>query len=43
MCSADLPALAPEADAPRWDVPPVYVAATAPLMQQLGGEIGDGC
>ena len=26
---------------PDWDVP-VYVAATAPLMQQLGGEIGDG-
>ena len=39
--SADLPALSPEADAPDWDVP-VYVAATAPLMQQLGGEIGDG-
>ena len=39
--SADLPALQPEADAPDWDVP-VYVAATAPLMQQLGGEIGDG-
>ena len=31
----------PEAHAPDWDVP-VYVAATAPLMQQLGGEIGDG-
>src|SRR3954468_20160754 len=39
--SADLPALSPDADAPDWDVP-VYVAATAPLMQQLGGEIGDG-
>jgi 5,10-methylenetetrahydromethanopterin reductase len=39
--SADLPALSPEAEAPSWDVP-VYVAATAPLMQQLGGEIGDG-
>jgi 5,10-methylenetetrahydromethanopterin reductase len=39
--SADLPALSPEAHAPDWDVP-VYVAATAPLMQRLGGEIGDG-
>src|SRR3954452_5991164 len=39
--SADLPALQPEAHAPDWDVP-VYVAATAPLMQELGGEIGDG-
>ena len=25
------------------DVPPVYVAATAPKMQALAGEIGDGC
>jgi 5,10-methylenetetrahydromethanopterin reductase len=39
--SADLPAISPEADAPGWDVP-VYVAATAPLIQRLGGEIGDG-
>jgi 5,10-methylenetetrahydromethanopterin reductase len=39
--SADLPALAADAESPRWDVP-VYVAATAPLIQQLGGEIGDG-
>jgi 5,10-methylenetetrahydromethanopterin reductase len=39
--SADLPPLLAEADAPGWDVP-VYVAGTAPLMQQLGGEIGDG-
>ena len=40
--SADVPALQPEAHAPRW-VPPVYVAATAPKMQALAGEIGDGC
>jgi 5,10-methylenetetrahydromethanopterin reductase len=40
--SADVPALAPEAHAPR-EVPPVYVAATAPKMQALAGEIGDGC
>jgi 5,10-methylenetetrahydromethanopterin reductase len=40
--SADVPALQAEAHAPR-EVPPVYVAATAPKMQQLAGEIGDGC
>jgi 5,10-methylenetetrahydromethanopterin reductase len=38
--SADVPAM--NADAPR-DVPPVYVAATAPKMQALAGEIADGC
>ena len=27
----------------RADVPPVYVAATAPKMQALAGEIADGC
>ncbi len=40
--SADVPALQGEAETPR-DVPPVYVAATAPKMQALAGEIGDGC
>jgi 5,10-methylenetetrahydromethanopterin reductase len=40
--SASVPALAPEAHSPR-EVPPVYVAATAPKMQRLAGEIGDGC
>jgi 5,10-methylenetetrahydromethanopterin reductase len=40
--SASVPALQPEAHTPR-DVPPVYVAATAPKMQALAGEIGDGC
>jgi 5,10-methylenetetrahydromethanopterin reductase len=40
--SADVPALAADAHAPR-EVPPVYVAATAPKMQQLAGEIADGC
>jgi 5,10-methylenetetrahydromethanopterin reductase len=39
--SADVPALQAEADAPRGAVP-VYVAATAPMLQQVGGEIGDG-
>jgi 5,10-methylenetetrahydromethanopterin reductase len=40
--SADVPALRDEAEAPR-EVPPVYVAATAPKMQALSGEIADGC
>jgi 5,10-methylenetetrahydromethanopterin reductase len=40
--SADVPAMAPDAHAPR-EVPPVYVAATAPKMQSLAGEIADGC
>src|SRR5213596_184815 len=40
--SADVPALRPEAETPR-EVPPVYVAATAPKMQALSGEIADGC
>jgi 5,10-methylenetetrahydromethanopterin reductase len=40
--SASVPALEDGAEAPR-EVPPVYVAATAPKMQALAGEIGDGC
>jgi 5,10-methylenetetrahydromethanopterin reductase len=40
--SADVPGLAADAETPR-DVPPVYVAATAPRMQALAGEIADGC
>jgi 5,10-methylenetetrahydromethanopterin reductase len=40
--SASVPALQENAHAPR-EVPPVYVAATAPKMQALAGEIGDGC
>jgi 5,10-methylenetetrahydromethanopterin reductase len=40
--NASVPALQSEAHTPR-DVPPVYVAATAPKMQALAGEIGDGC
>jgi 5,10-methylenetetrahydromethanopterin reductase len=39
--SADVPALTDDAHVARDDVP-VYVAGTAPLMQQLGGELGDG-
>ncbi|CAN5356243.1 LLM class flavin-dependent oxidoreductase [soil metagenome] len=40
--SAAVPALRDEAHSPR-EVPPVYVAATAPKMQALSGEIADGC
>jgi 5,10-methylenetetrahydromethanopterin reductase len=40
--SASVPALAADAEAPH-DVPPVYLAATAPRMQALAGEIADGC
>jgi 5,10-methylenetetrahydromethanopterin reductase len=40
--SASVPALEAEAETPR-EVPPVYVAATAPRMQALAGEVGDGC
>jgi 5,10-methylenetetrahydromethanopterin reductase len=40
--NAEVPALQAAAETPR-DVPPVYVAATAPKMQALAGEIGDGC
>jgi 5,10-methylenetetrahydromethanopterin reductase len=40
--SASVPALLGEAETPR-EVPPVYVAATAPKMQMLAGEIADGC
>jgi len=40
--SADVPALQNDAHAPR-EVPPVYIAATAPKMQALSGEIADGC
>ena len=42
LWSASVPGLSAEAHAPR-EVPPVYVAATAPKMQSLAGEIGDGC
>jgi 5,10-methylenetetrahydromethanopterin reductase len=40
--SASVPALDGTAESPH-EVPPVYVAATAPKMQALAGEIGDGC
>jgi 5,10-methylenetetrahydromethanopterin reductase len=40
--SADVPALQDAAHTPR-EVPPVYVAATAPKMQMLAGELAEGC
>ncbi len=40
--SASVPPMQEGVHAPR-DVPPVYVAATAPKMQALAGEIADGC
>ena len=40
--NADVPALAAAAETPR-DVPPIYIAATAPRMQALAGEIAEGC
>ncbi|MFL5966812.1 MAG: LLM class flavin-dependent oxidoreductase [Gaiellaceae bacterium] len=40
--SASVPAMQDGVHAPR-DVPPVYVAATAPKMQALAGEVSDGC
>jgi 5,10-methylenetetrahydromethanopterin reductase len=40
--NASVPALMDDAKTPR-EVPPVYIAATAPKMQSLAGEIADGC
>jgi len=40
--SASIPALREDAETSR-EVPPVYIAATAPRMQALAGEIADGC
>lgn len=39
--TARVPALPPDAEAPRWDVP-IYVAATGPKMLALAGEVADG-
>jgi 5,10-methylenetetrahydromethanopterin reductase len=40
--NASVPAMQNGVHAPR-DVPPVYVAATAPRMQALAGQLADGC
>lgn len=39
--SAWAPPIHDDAEVPRWSVP-IYIAGTAPKMQQLSGEIGDG-
>jgi 5,10-methylenetetrahydromethanopterin reductase len=38
---ANVPALKPDAHTAR-TIPPVYVAGTGPVMQKLGGSLGDG-
>src|SRR5436309_97076 len=40
--NASVPGMQADAHAPR-EIPPVYVAATAPKMQALAGEVADGC
>jgi len=39
--SADVPPLKADAHTPR-GVPPVYVAATGPVLQKMSGSVGDG-
>jgi 5,10-methylenetetrahydromethanopterin reductase len=39
--AASVPPLKPEAHTPR-DVPPIYVAATGPVLQKMSGSVGDG-
>src|SRR5438128_6284846 len=39
--SADVPPLKPDAHTPR-GIPPIYVAATGPVLQKMSGSIGDG-
>src|SRR5713226_9060238 len=39
--SADVPPLKPDAHTPR-GVPPIYVAATGPILQKMSGSVGDG-
>src|SRR6478609_1524873 len=39
--AADVPALKREADTPR-GVPPIFIAATGPILQEMSGSIGDG-
>lgn len=39
--AANVPPLKPEAHTPR-GVPPIYVAATGPVLQKMSGSIGDG-
>src|SRR5580658_1746698 len=39
--TASVPGLKLDADAPR-NVPPIYVAATGPVLQKMSGSVGDG-
>ena len=39
--AANVPALKKDAHTPR-EVPPVYVAATGPVLQKMSGSVGDG-
>ena len=39
--SAEVPPLEPDAHTPR-GIPPIYVAATGPVLQKMAGSIGDG-
>src|SRR6266513_4883267 len=39
--AADVPALKRDAHTPR-GVPPIYVAATGPILQKMSGSVGDG-
>jgi 5,10-methylenetetrahydromethanopterin reductase len=39
--SADVPALKSDAHTPR-SVPPIYIAGTGPVLQKMGGAVGDG-
>lgn len=39
--NAEIPALKPDADAPRWRAP-LYIAGTGPRLQRAAGELADG-
>ena len=39
--AASVPPLKPDAHAPR-GIPPIYVAGTGPVLQEMGGSLGDG-
>jgi 5,10-methylenetetrahydromethanopterin reductase len=41
MFSADVPPLKTDAHAPR-GIPPIYIAGTGPVLQRMGGSVGDG-
>src|SRR5205809_3800631 len=41
VCAAGVPPLKAEASTPR-GIPPIFVAATAPVLQKMSGSTGDG-